>query len=56
VKALLSLQALKEVNICRVLNATLATRNTADFTGIGVNLIDPWKAGGIAPPGGQHPD
>ncbi|HEY1005396.1 MAG TPA: type II toxin-antitoxin system VapC family toxin, partial [Streptosporangiaceae bacterium] len=29
--------------ICRVLNATLATRNTSDFTGIGVNLIDPWK-------------
>jgi len=32
--------------ICRVLNATLATRNTSDFTGIGVNLIDPWKAAG----------
>jgi predicted nucleic acid-binding protein len=30
--------------ICRVRNATLATRNTADFTGIGVDLIDPWKA------------
>jgi toxin FitB len=30
--------------ICRVLNATLATRNTSDFTGAGVNLIDPWKA------------
>ena len=29
--------------ICRVLHATLATRNTSDFTGIGVNLIDPWK-------------
>ena len=42
--------------ICRVLNATLATRNTADFTGIGVDLIDPWKAAGTAPPGGQHPD
>jgi toxin FitB len=42
--------------ICRVLNATLATRNTSDFTGIGVNLIDPWKAAGTAPPGGQHPD
>jgi len=42
--------------ICRVLNATLATRNTSDFTGIGVNLIDPWKAAGTAPPGGQHAD
>jgi predicted nucleic acid-binding protein len=30
--------------ICRVLNATLATRNTSDFTGTGVNLTDPWKA------------
>jgi predicted nucleic acid-binding protein len=30
--------------ICRVLNATLATRNTSDFKGAGVNLIDPWKA------------
>jgi predicted nucleic acid-binding protein len=30
--------------ICRVLNATLATRNTSDFTGAGVNLINPWKA------------
>jgi len=42
--------------ICRVLNATLATRNTSDFTGIGVNLIDPWKAAGSPPPGDQHPD
>jgi toxin FitB len=31
--------------ICRVRNATLATRNTADFTGTGVDLINPWKAG-----------
>ena len=30
--------------ICRVRNATLATRNTSDFTGTGVNLTDPWKA------------
>lgn len=30
--------------ICRVLNATLATRNTADFASTGVDLIDPWKA------------
>ena len=44
------------VSICLVLNATLATRNTADFTGTGVDLIDPWKAAGTAPPGGQHPD
>jgi toxin FitB len=31
-------------SICRVLNATLATRNTSDFAGTGVNLINPWKA------------
>lgn len=31
-------------SICRVRNATLATRNTSDFTGTGVNLINPWKA------------
>ena len=30
--------------ICRVQNATLATRNISDFTGTGVNLIDPWIA------------
>lgn len=30
--------------ICRVMNAALATRNTSDFTGTGVNLINPWKA------------
>ena len=30
-------------SICRVLNATLATRNTSDFTGTGVDLINPWK-------------
>lgn len=29
--------------ICRVLDATLATRNTPDFTGTSVDLIDPWK-------------
>ena len=29
--------------ICRTLNAALATRNTSDFTGTGVSLIDPWK-------------
>ncbi len=29
--------------ICRVLDATLATRNTPDFTDTGINLIDPWK-------------
>ena len=29
--------------ICRVLAATLATRNTSDFTNTGVNLIDPWE-------------
>lgn len=29
--------------ICRTLSATLATRNTSDFTGTGVSLINPWK-------------
>jgi toxin FitB len=29
--------------ICRVLAATLATRNTSDFANTGVNLIDPWE-------------
>ena len=30
--------------ICRALHATLATRNTSDFAGTDVNLINPWKA------------
>ena len=30
--------------IVRVHDATLATRNTADFEGCGVRLIDPWQA------------
>ncbi len=29
--------------ICLALDATLATRNTSDFAGTGVSLIDPWK-------------
>ena len=29
--------------ICQALDATLATRNTSDFTGTSVNLINPWK-------------
>lgn len=29
--------------ICRVRSATLGTRNTSDFTGTGVQLIDPWN-------------
>lgn len=29
--------------ICRVWDATLATRNISDFTGTGIRLIDPWK-------------
>ena len=29
--------------ICRDVEATLATRNTADFEETGVELIDPWK-------------
>ncbi len=32
--------------ICRVWDATLATRNTSDFTGTGIRLINPWKAPG----------
>ncbi|MGL5857074.1 MAG: type II toxin-antitoxin system VapC family toxin [Angustibacter sp.] len=28
--------------ICRVRNATLATRNTTDFEGTGISLVDPW--------------
>jgi toxin FitB len=31
--------------ICRTANATLATRNTGDFGGTGVDLIDPWSLG-----------
>ncbi|RZT13185.1 hypothetical protein EV649_6375 [Kribbella sp. VKM Ac-2569] len=29
--------------ICRVADATLATRNTKDFQGTGVELINPWE-------------
>ncbi len=29
--------------ICRAHDAACATRNTSDFTGTGVELIDPWK-------------
>ncbi|MFT3875181.1 MAG: type II toxin-antitoxin system VapC family toxin [Propioniciclava sp.] len=28
--------------ICRTASATLATRNTKDFVGVGVDLVDPW--------------
>jgi toxin FitB len=31
--------------ICRDSDATLATRNTADFEETGIELIDPWKLG-----------
>ncbi|HEY1918339.1 MAG TPA: type II toxin-antitoxin system VapC family toxin [Streptosporangiaceae bacterium] len=31
--------------ICRVHGATLATRNTDDFTDTGIGLINPWDAG-----------
>ena len=31
--------------IARVHDATLATRNTSDFEGCGVRLIDPWQQG-----------
>ena len=30
--------------ICRVRRASLATRNTSDFTGTGIDLIDPWAS------------
>lgn len=30
--------------ICRALDATLATRNTKDFEGTGIDLVDPWDA------------
>jgi toxin FitB len=29
--------------ICRTAEATLATRHTADFSGTGIELINPWK-------------
>ncbi|GAA3147020.1 putative nucleic acid-binding protein [Kribbella aluminosa] len=29
--------------ICRVADATLATRNTKDFRGTGVELVNPWE-------------
>jgi toxin FitB len=29
--------------ICRTVAATLATRNTDDFSGTGIELINPWK-------------
>lgn len=32
--------------ICLSASATLATRNTRDFEGIGIELIDPWQAAG----------
>lgn len=31
--------------VCRHHDATLATRNTADFVTTGVTLVDPWDAG-----------
>ena len=30
--------------ICRNLGAMLATRNTSDFEGTGIDLIDPWQS------------
>lgn len=30
--------------ICRTRDAALSTRNTADFEGCGVDLIDPWQS------------
>lgn len=31
--------------ICASRGATLATRNTRDFAGLGLPLVDPWEAG-----------
>jgi len=31
--------------ICRGHGAALATRNTADFSGLGLELVDPWASG-----------
>lgn len=31
--------------ICRARDAALATRNTADFAGLGLDLVDPWREG-----------
>jgi predicted nucleic acid-binding protein len=31
--------------ICRTIGATLATRNTQDFSGTGIELINPWTLG-----------
>jgi toxin FitB len=31
--------------ICQATNAALATRNTDDFAGTGIELINPWKRG-----------
>ncbi|HRN30002.1 MAG TPA: type II toxin-antitoxin system VapC family toxin, partial [Terrimesophilobacter sp.] len=38
----LSLADAQIAAICRVRGATLATRNTKDFSGLGIALIDPW--------------
>lgn len=29
--------------ICRIVDATLATRNTKDFAGTGIRLVNPWE-------------
>lgn len=29
--------------VARLLGATIATRNTADFTGLGIPLVNPWE-------------
>ncbi len=31
--------------ICCSVDAALATRNTGDFTGTGIELINPWRLG-----------
>jgi predicted nucleic acid-binding protein len=37
-----SVQDAQIAAICRVLSATLATRNTSDFEDTGIGLLDPW--------------
>jgi predicted nucleic acid-binding protein len=31
--------------ICRTIDATLVTRNSEDFDGTGIELINPWELG-----------
>jgi toxin FitB len=40
----ISLADAQIASICRKLRATLATRNTRDFEGTGIEVIDPWES------------